>query len=954
MVTTRSISQNDEGAAVGPKCTACEGLLEADEVNDGQTICDSCAEEAKRVKSNAAGVRRVQARGGGMVQLADTRMAGSVTRSAVARDDRAGGSGGRAQQSDAALGGVGGPRSKRVPIRLIEEEPASVSARQPAAAAPLVADPMPPSDNTRCVACGGLDGEGTPMLLRDGNPCTAGWHISCLNPALNAVPLGDWFCPCCSVMRGDVPEPQAALTALGQALDATTDIHCEFKNGAALKNLTSFIASDECAAQIVALAAAPSSTGTFYLADANDAFAKALIMMLRLHKQLPRDSPADGVMQREFMQIPQLLLPRIGGQGVGEASKDATTKACIKRCELLKHGRLKKLYADSLKDGTKLRGGTPTMGGGPLLGPVSGPVHPTDARAPGSNLAEYLLHLTSTQDPAAPPDGADLALMRRLIRGAGATDAGVWPQGSELINPSEYLARIRRGGDPPEVAVTRARAPAPREGGSSPETVQKATRYLESGCLGKAKALLCSSGLATHDARGELLDKHPAGDLPSTASHPPEQWLHPGSRGAPHLRDAEEILTNAALRSAVKGSKKGTCPDFLGWRIRECLGLFFDTADEEVISTFRTRIAEPFLTGIFPEGSFEGEFLYGATLLATSKAPKPGSRPIAIGAALRRLCLKAVIPGLNDDASEYFTNAHSRVVQLAGGVEDGAVRAFKTIEALLEQLRIGAIIEDPDNPCTPLDPEDDTISDPVIASTTDRINAFNSMGRQALLDSLAGVAGQDYDLGMGEGGVPGVVVGDELKWTTEAFNPLNAHIKAAYGKGATLQHHSRASGTFLHISGTRGVQQGDVVASLMFCAAMHPIICRVLERHPEVYAVCFADNVYLVGRASAVLPAQVDLDRHLLQDLGVASKPSEAYVYAPIWDEAGLGVPPQAFSDLAGRSKCPGILSGFRRESSGFWAIDEFELWVFRRSARWRVTGTKCSRLRSLPKGSGS
>ena len=87
------------------------------------------------------------------------------------------------------------------------------------------------------------------------------------------------------------------------------------------------------------------------------------------------------------------------------------------------------------------------------------------------------------------------------------------------------------------------------------------------------------------------------------------------------------------------------------------------------------------------------------------------------------------------------------------------------------------------------------------------------------------------------GGAPGVVAGDELRWTTEALNPLNAHIKAAYGKGATLKHHSRASGTSLHISGTRGVQQGDVVASLVFCAAMHPIICRVLEWHPEVYAV---------------------------------------------------------------------------------------------------------------------
>jgi hypothetical protein len=96
----------------------------------------------------------------------------------------------------------------------------------------------------------------------------------------------------------------------------------------------------------------------------------------------------------------------------------------------------------------------------------------------------------------------------------------------------------------------------------------------------------------------------------------------------------------------------------------------FESADVDVISTFRTRIAEPFFTGVFPEGCFLSDFLYGATLLALSTAPKPGSRPIAIGAALRRLSLKAVLPGLHEGVADYFTNAHPHVIQLAGGVED--------------------------------------------------------------------------------------------------------------------------------------------------------------------------------------------------------------------------------------------------------------------------------------------
>ncbi|KAJ1474516.1 hypothetical protein T484DRAFT_1832132 [Baffinella frigidus] len=67
---------------------------------------------------------------------------------------------------------------------------------------------------------------------------------------------------------------------------------------------------------------------------------------------------------------------------------------------------------------------------------------------------------------------------------------------------------------------------------------------------------------------------------------------------------------------------------------------------------------------------FSSDFLFGGTLLALSKAPKPGSRPIAIGIALRHLALKAIIPGLNEELTDYLTNAHPRVIQLAGGVED--------------------------------------------------------------------------------------------------------------------------------------------------------------------------------------------------------------------------------------------------------------------------------------------
>jgi hypothetical protein len=59
------------------------------------------------------------------------------------------------------------------------------------------------------------------MLLCDGmvegRQCTAGWHLNCLHTPLEAVPEGDWFCPCCRAQRGDAPikpEPRAAVSPI--------------------------------------------------------------------------------------------------------------------------------------------------------------------------------------------------------------------------------------------------------------------------------------------------------------------------------------------------------------------------------------------------------------------------------------------------------------------------------------------------------------------------------------------------------------------------------------------------------------------------------------------------------------------------------------------------------------------------------------------------------------------
>ena len=51
-----------------------------------------------------------------------------------------------------------------------------------------------------CAVCGEQEGEeGNDILLCDGHGCSAGYHLRCLQPALEAVPEHEWLCPSCSV-----------------------------------------------------------------------------------------------------------------------------------------------------------------------------------------------------------------------------------------------------------------------------------------------------------------------------------------------------------------------------------------------------------------------------------------------------------------------------------------------------------------------------------------------------------------------------------------------------------------------------------------------------------------------------------------------------------------------------------------------------------------------------------
>ncbi|XP_018113084.1 PHD and RING finger domain-containing protein 1 isoform X2 [Xenopus laevis] len=69
-------------------------------------------------------------------------------------------------------------------------------------------------DATNCAVCGRCDREDR-LLLCDG--CDAGYHMECLTPPLNAVPVDEWFCPECS--DANQPEEVSDVEVAGLLAD---------------------------------------------------------------------------------------------------------------------------------------------------------------------------------------------------------------------------------------------------------------------------------------------------------------------------------------------------------------------------------------------------------------------------------------------------------------------------------------------------------------------------------------------------------------------------------------------------------------------------------------------------------------------------------------------------------------------------------------------------------------
>ncbi|XP_078076972.1 uncharacterized protein phrf1 isoform X2 [Mustelus asterias] len=80
------------------------------------------------------------------------------------------------------------------------------------------------ADVTNCEVCGRSDREDS-LLLCDG--CDSGYHLDCLTPALNTVPVEEWFCPECAVNNPtddveEIDDEEVAFLVADAAQEPTT------------------------------------------------------------------------------------------------------------------------------------------------------------------------------------------------------------------------------------------------------------------------------------------------------------------------------------------------------------------------------------------------------------------------------------------------------------------------------------------------------------------------------------------------------------------------------------------------------------------------------------------------------------------------------------------------------------------------------------------------------------
>jgi hypothetical protein len=392
------------------------------------------------------------------------------------------------------------------------------------------------------------------------------------------------------------------------------------------------------------------------------------------------------------------------------------------------------------------------------------------------------------------------------------------------------------------------RAPAESSG-----KVQQAMKCIRRGNLSKGARILYGNGSSKDPhAYNEMVSKHPQNVEPAKF---PDDYVPEPIIEEERLRELDKLLSLENLARVANNFPAESHPDQWGWRPREYIApLLHAPIVGDILVDVLIR---PRREGSLPKSL--AECYRGGLLIALSKAPKPGVRPIAIGDAFRRVIDKAMQSFSKKDLAHMFENTYPNVKQFASGSSDGAEKFLVT--SLL------ALREDP-APTVPPQPLEE---DPTVMLQLDVENAFNELHRQVVFDMITRKFDTTY--------AKGRLTADN---TTKLPSTFTAHIPS-------IQGHYQGDGQLIFVDAQRqahkltsrtGTQQGCVLGGKLFNIGTFSVIGTTMADHPEVFCPMFSDNIALVGKMSKVFPAAEDL-RGSLEEIGLRLKPAESGIYIP-------------------------------------------------------------------------
>ena len=281
------------------------------------------------------------------------------------------------------------------------------------------------------------------------------------------------------------------------------------------------------------------------------------------------------------------------------------------------------------------------------------------------------------------------------------------------------------------------------------------------------------------------------------------------------------VVDSDRLHSILKQQATGAAPGPSGWTAELLLTLFEDRFCAEALSSVISAICN----GKLPKQAKQWQPLLASRLIGIPKSDH-GIRPISIGEALYRLASSY----MSDLVAPHFPTIFASI-QKGVGCSGGSDRAVHTVQLSLELLKRSC--------------------DAVVMSVDIR-NAFNSIDRGAVARAI--------------------------------IRSPHAHVlwqffQWSYSDPSDLLIYDASGNLVTSLQSVQGVKQGDPVSSFMFALTIQSLLEEAVVNLPNMTAVAYLDDVFLVGSGSSVVTAYDRLTQSLpVVGLHVNSQKSSYFV----------------------------------------------------------------------------